>query len=60
MLAYFLPGAVGTLVLVFAVGFLVHLLMDQLSYVFGIKRLRPALIQERVGTIAARDRRPFS
>jgi CDP-archaeol synthase len=45
VLAYFLPGAVGTLVLVFAVGFFVHLLMDQLSYVFGIKRLRPTLFR---------------
>jgi len=42
VLAYFLPGAVGTLVLVFAVGFLTHLLMDQLSYVVAIERPGPA------------------
>ena len=41
-LAFFLPGGVGTLLLVFVVGFLLHVMMDQLFFLLAVKR-RPAL-----------------
>ncbi len=41
-LALFLGGRVGTLLLVFVVGFVLHVLMDQLFFLIAVKR-QPAL-----------------
>jgi hypothetical protein len=41
-LAFFLGNRVGTLLLVFVIGFLLHVVMDQLFFLFAVKR-RPAL-----------------
>lgn len=37
-LAFFLPGAVEILLLVFVVGFALHVVMDQLFFLFAVKR----------------------
>ena len=42
-LAFFLDGRVGTLLLVFVVGFVLHVVMDKVFFLFAVKR-HPALV----------------